>query len=179
MASAFTHAIAAVTIGKSCFPARQSYKLWLLGIFCAVVPDADALGFYLGVPYDSIWGHRGITHSILFALLLSLAVMLLFYRALPAFQRPWWIFASYFFLSTVSHPLFDACTNGGLGVAFFSPFIASRYFFPFHPIQVSPIGVGAFFSEWGLQVLASELQWVWLPCLILIFALSMRNKRAQ
>jgi inner membrane protein len=63
MASAFAHAIASVAIGKASFIQRVDWKFWLLGIFCAVVPDADALGYKLGVPYESVWGHRGITHS--------------------------------------------------------------------------------------------------------------------
>jgi inner membrane protein len=58
-------------------------------------------------------------------------------------------------------------TNGGLGVAFFAPFQNDRYFFPWRPIQVSPIGVASFFSEWGLRVVRSELQWVWLPSAII------------
>jgi inner membrane protein len=45
----------------------------------------------------------------------------------------------------------------------FAPFSNERYFFPWRPIEVSPIGVGSFFSEWGLRVIGSELRWVWLP----------------
>ena len=37
----------------------------------------------------------------------------------------------YLFLSTASHGVLDALTDGGLGVAFFSPFDQTRYFFPF------------------------------------------------
>jgi inner membrane protein len=58
-------------------------------------------------------------------------------------------------------------TNGGLGVALFWPFSSGRIFLPFRPIQVSPIGVGNFFSEWGLWVIASELVWVLIPALII------------
>lgn len=58
---------------------------------------------------------------------------------------------------------YDAMTTGGLGVAFFAPFSAERFFFPFRPILVSPISVRRFFTERGLQIVASELLWVWLP----------------
>jgi inner membrane protein len=54
-------------------------------------------------------------------------------------------------------------TDGGLGVAFFSPLGNQRHFLPWTPIRVSPIGVGRFFSERGLAVLQSELLWIWLP----------------
>lgn len=67
------------------------------------------------------------------------------------------------------HGFFDAMTNGGLGVAFFAPFDNTRYFLPWQPIQVSPIGVANFFSEWGLSVIISEFLWIWLPALVLAF----------
>jgi inner membrane protein len=71
------------------------------------------------------------------------------------------------FVSCASHAFLDAMTNGGLGVALFWPFSLERIFLPFRPIQVSPIGVGSFFTEWGLRVIASELVWVLLPALAL------------
>jgi len=80
--------------------------------------------------------------------------------------------AFYFFVVTLSHPLLDACTTGGLGVAFFSPFSNHRYFFPFHPIKVSPIAVNSFFSDWGLRVLLSEALWIGLPTLIVVLIAS-------
>ncbi|MFM7851766.1 MAG: metal-dependent hydrolase, partial [Flammeovirgaceae bacterium] len=67
------------------------------------------------------------------------------------------------FLSCFSHALLDALTNGGFGVALYWPFSHERIFSDFRPIQVSPIGVGQFFTEKGLKVIASELQWVILP----------------
>ena len=44
---------------------------------------------------------------------------------------------AFLFLCTMSHALLDALTDGGLGVAFFSPFSNERYFFPWTPIRVS------------------------------------------
>ena len=74
---------------------------------------------------------------------------------------------SYYFLTTISHGLLDALTNGGNGIAFFAPFSAERYFFPWKLIQVSPLGIRNFFSEWGLEVLQSELYFIAIPSLIL------------
>lgn len=48
-------------------------------------------------------------------------------------------------------------------MAFFSPFDTTRYFFTMRPVAVSPIGVSEFFTEYGLQVLVSEAEWIWLP----------------
>lgn len=61
-------------------------------------------------------------------------------------------------------------TDGGLGVAFFSPFDDTRYFLPWTPIRVSPIGMERFFSGRGLAVLQSELLWIWLPAAVLAVA---------
>jgi inner membrane protein len=75
--------------------------------------------------------------------------------------------SGYFFLITISHGCLDALTDGGLGVAFFAPLDQTRYFFPWRPIEVSPIGLD-FFSARGLTVIESELLWIWIPALTII-----------
>ena len=67
-------------------------------------------------------------------------------------------------------------TSGGLGVAFFSPWDNTRYFLPWRPIVVSPIGIENFFSEWGWNVIQSELIWIGLPCLALILLTTFINR---
>jgi inner membrane protein len=78
-----------------------------------------------------------------------------------------WLAFVLIFAAVASHIALDAATNGGLGVAAFWPLSNERYFFPWRPIQVSPLSLHAFFSERGLNVLRSEFFWVWLPCLSL------------
>jgi inner membrane protein len=178
MASAFSHAFASVAIGSVVLaiaapsPTESnrlgSWKFWSLAAFCAAIPDIDAIGYWMGVPYDSLWGHRGITHSFFVAFLLPALVMYLFYRYEKPFSRLWWLLYITFFLSTASHSLLDACTTGGLGVAFFAPFWDERYFFPWKVIRVSPISITRFFSEKGLKVLESEFFWIWIPSLVII-----------
>jgi Transposase, Mutator family/LexA-binding, inner membrane-associated putative hydrolase len=104
-------------------------RVWGLGVFCSVIPDLDVIGFRFGIHYGDFWGHRGFTHSLLFAALLASAVMLgAFRHASPGLGRlPMWI---YFFLATASHGFLDAMTDGGLGVAFFSPFDPMRRVIP-------------------------------------------------
>jgi inner membrane protein len=46
----------------------------------AVLPDADVLGLRLGVAHGSLFGHRGLTHSLLFAGIAALAAALWFRR---------------------------------------------------------------------------------------------------
>ncbi len=176
MASAFSHGVAALGIGACFYRSGTSNRVWAAGVFCSVIPDLDVIGFPFGIRYGDFWGHRGFTHSLLFAALLASIVMLTgFRRAAPGLsQLPMWI---YFFLATASHGLLDAMTDGGLGVAFFSPFDNHRYFLPWTPIRVSPIGVGRFFTDRGLVVLQSEFLWIWVPAALLAFSAWLIRRR--
>src|SRR6266550_1662110 len=163
MASALTHAFAAVALTRTLSRRKRDWRFWTLAVASSILPDADVAGFALGIEYGDLLGHRGLSHSLLFAALWSLLVVSCEYRKLIKFSRHWWSLVSLFFLVTVSHGILDALTNGGLGVAFFSPFDTMRYFLPWRPISVSPIGVGGFFSGRGAAVMMSEIIYVWLP----------------
>lgn len=161
MASAFSHALVALAMGKLSQSQRMDRRALTLGVLCAVLPDIDVVGFGYGVQYGDLWGHRGLTHSLAFAALLSALLVGLCYR-----REAGSVMAGmglYFFLCAASHGVLDAITDGGLGVAFFSPFDTTRYFFSIRPVVVSPIGVQEFFSDQALRVLASEVKWIWLP----------------
>jgi inner membrane protein len=177
MASVFSHAVAALGIGACFYRPGTPKRVWVIGALCSVVPDLDVIGFRFGIHYGDFWGHRGFTHSLVFAALLaSTAVLAAFRRGELGLGRfSLWV---YFFLATASHGLLDAMTDGGLGVAFFSPFNNSRYFFPWTPIRVSPIGVLRFFSPRGLEVVRSELLWIWLPAGLLLVSAWLIRRRA-
>src|SRR4051812_6334120 len=164
MPTIFTHAVSAVALA-SAFPDRVvPHRLVVLGAICAIAPDVDVISFRIGVRYEDLWGHRGLTHSLAFAFAFAfLAVIRVMPIVIGTARRV--LLGFYLFMCTASHGLLDALTNGGLGVAFFSPFDPTRYFFPFRPIAVSPIGAG-FFSERGFSVLWCEIVWVWMPCLL-------------
>lgn len=166
MASALSHAVVALSIGTCFYQPCIPKRVWVIGAVCSVLPDLDVIGFRFGIRYGDFWGHRGFTHSLTFAALLAAAVVIFgFRRGVPGLsQFSMW---AYFFLATASHGLLDAMTDGGLGVAFFAPFDNRRYFLPWTPIRVSPIGLRSFFTRRGLAVLPSELLWVWLPAALL------------
>ena len=165
MASVISHAAAAMAVAYAAAPPGAPGRYWAGAVVCAVVPDVDAIGFRLGIPYAGVFGHRGITHSILFAALAAgvAAAIVLPLAAPPVRNRV----VLGIFLAAVSHGLLDAATNGGLGVAFFSPFSNARYFLPFRPIEVSPIGIRSFFSARGVAVLRSEAVWIGIPSAVL------------
>jgi inner membrane protein len=162
MASAFSHAIVAASIGTAVCRPGGSIRFLALGALFSVVPDIDVVGFGVGIPYSDLLAHCGLTHSLAFAAVMARMGWFLCARRSAA-QPGRWTVRWYLFLATASHGLLDAMTDGGLGVAFFSPLSNARYFLPWRPIVVSPIGVTAFSSERGLNVLRSEFKWIWLP----------------
>lgn len=118
----------------------------------SLLPDADVIGFKLGIKYGDAWGHRGASHSIAFALVIA---------ALLAFVAPYFrrhSVRTFVFAAVViaSHPLLDTLTDGGLGCALWWPFEHHRHFAPWRPIPVAPIGA-RFFSNTGFQVALVEL----------------------
>jgi inner membrane protein len=175
MPTVMSHAVAAAALYTG-FPKQAiPRKVMLLGIACSMAPDIDVIGPRFGLQPGDLLDHRGITHSIIFAAALaSIAFVAVRSSLTPAAKRS--LALIYLFLATVSHGLLDAMTDRtGLGIPFFWPLDSTRYFFPFTPIAMSPIGTH-FFSERGLAVLLSEFQWVWIPSLVFaVAAISCRH----
>lgn len=138
-----------------------SNRLLIVACIASMLPDLDVISFKLGIPYSSEYGHRGFTHSITFSIFIGV-IGLFFSQSLKSSKLTVFFLLTF---ATLSHAILDAMTNGGLGVAFFWPVTDARYFMPWQPIQVSPIGIKNFISERGLMVLQSEFVWVWLPAM--------------
>lgn len=176
MASLLSHP--AVCLALVALAERRSISpgLFVAGVVGSMLPDADVIGYWLGVPYAHPLGHRGFSHSIAAAALFGL-LMVALRRPLRASAGAAFFFA---FLAMLSHGLLDAMTTGGLGVEFFWPVDTGRYFLPLRPIEVSPIRVASFLSSRGLRVLRSELLFIWLPCLSLfLFSLIVRRMEGR
>jgi inner membrane protein len=130
----------------------------------ALLPDLDVAGVALGLADHGIYGHRGYSHSLLFAGVVALAAGLVARRwgTRPAFTG---LLA---FVAIVSHGLLDAMTYRTRGIPFFWPISELRVTFPWRPIPPAPRG-GELFSARGLQVLAIELIY-FAPVVLLTFA---------
>jgi inner membrane protein len=165
LATALTHSVLGLIVAKTAAARRPGPRFLLISAACSTLPDLDTWLMRAGVPSSSMLGHRGFLHSPFFALMLSLLVMLIFFRKGRLFSARSLLLTLYFFLLTASHGLIDAMTDGGAGVAFLAPFSNDRYFLPWRPIQVAPLGLGIF-SARGQQVLADELAWIILPALL-------------
>ena len=140
MCSVLTHPVVPIALAAILPHDTRSPTLVLVGAACAVIPDLDVIGIKFGVGSHPLLGHRGLTHSIVFAAVLG---VLLTYTLFRNSLTPSWVVFLFVFFSTLSHPLLDMLTNGGRGVALFAPFSNTRYFFPWRPIEVSPTLIGS------------------------------------
>jgi inner membrane protein len=166
MPTTLTHTLVGVGLAEVFASGPMPLSFYGLSAVLSLLPDLDVVSFRFGIPYHSRFGHRGFSHSLCCAVLISLIVGVL---GASYFAVPWWQLAGFSLVVVVVHSLLDALTNGGGGIAFFSPFDDGRYFFPWQPVQVSPIGL-AVFSRWGLRALVSEMMWIWLPLTVLVCA---------
>ena len=179
MASAFSHAVVASSLGAAGAPAdRMPPRYWVTVAILGALPDLDVVIYPLGLNAPHVLGHRGITHSLAFAAVFAALLVRLMFREQRwrgAWMRLWVVF----FASLASHGVLDAITNGGQGIAFFAPFSAARWHFPWQPILVSPIGVFAFFSSYGLEVLRNEIVWLWFPSVVVALAARVLRRRSR
>jgi len=172
-----THSVVAACAVHSFESKKETLKFWILSIACSSLPDLDVIGYrWLYIPSYEFFGHRGFFHSPSFAALLSILIVCIFYCQEGLFSKAWWKYALYFFVLTASHGLLDALTNGGNGIALLSPLTNERYFFPWTPIEVSPLGIKGLLSQRGLTVLTSELLWIGVPSILAIILMRLKRK---
>src|SRR3954467_6741786 len=77
----------------------------------SMLPDADVIAFRFGIPYEHPWGHRGATHSFVFALFIALAAA----GVARALNLPVLRTALFAGVTVATHGLLDTLTDGGLG----------------------------------------------------------------
>ena len=164
MATIISHPAAALAIFPWFKPIRKTKYILLTGMVLTALPDLDVIGLRLGIPYGDLLGHRGLTHSIFFAMAFCALVTMAFNARQKIAAFPVWLYLT---LSMASHGALDAMTTGGLGVAFFAPFSNERYFFLWRPIKVSTLNMAHFFQGQGIGVLKSELLFIWPPAIAL------------
>ena len=159
MCTDYTHAVVGLGLARLYAVRPMPWAFWGLAAILPIIPDLDVFSM---AAYNAPLGHRGITHSLIFALLLGVIAAGLVFRY---FRATWWSLAVLFFLIIASHGLLDALTRGGEGVLFFWP-IGGRYG-NWGPIPVSDIALELPDPRYSLAV-RSELLWVWLPTSLVI-----------
>ncbi|RKH98493.1 metal-dependent hydrolase [Corallococcus sp. AB030] len=149
-------------------PWRRRVAVMAFLSLLALLPDADVVAFALRIPYAATWGHRGASHSFVFAAGVALAVAALARWKGESATR-WGLLT---LAAVASHGILDTLTDGGLGAALFWPFSNARVFAPVRPLPVAPIGAGML-SARGLYVSGVEFL-VFLPAWL--YALWPRKK---
>lgn len=172
MPTIFSHIAVPLALRLGLGKSIVSAQLLAAGLTVSILPDADVLAFRLGIAYADSFGHRGASHSLAFAILMGL-VASMFATHLRVTRS---VAFAYVALSTASHGFLDMLTNGGLGVALLWPASSERYFFPWQVIEVSPLSIRRFVGPRGLEVLQSELVWVWLPSIVIGLSLLAARK---
>lgn len=135
----------------------------ILLVTLSFLPDADVLAFRLGIPYGAPFGHRGAVHSLAFAAIVGLALA----AAAKALRMPAVVVGVVGALVVATHGLLDTLTDGGKGIALLWPFTNERFFAPWRPIPVAPIG-SRILSGAGLELMAWEVL-LFLPFFVVGF----------
>ncbi len=165
MPTVITHAAVPLCIGLGLGSKVIPPRLLFAGIILAMLPDADVLSFKFGVAYGNVFGHRGFTHSLVFAFVVPLLCVLIGRRWFRAGLIRCWLFLT---VSLLSHSLLDSVTTGGKGVGWLWPWSDERFFAPWQVIKVAPFALSRYTTPYGHQVIISELMWVWLPGMVLM-----------
>jgi membrane-bound metal-dependent hydrolase YbcI (DUF457 family) len=164
------HALAATlatsTAGGERVPRRG--LLVSLAIVVALLPDLD-VAIFLALRPAGMVPHRGVSHTLLFALASATVMTLLASRWLGGPSvRLWCVFL----LAAASHPLLDYLMGAGPAVPFFAPVWDRGYLFPRPMLPIAYYGKAtrAFAdpSFWALNALAAGLEVVTLGPLVLL-----------
>lgn len=140
---------------------RAPRRLALAAAIVALAPDLDVAGRAFAIPHQALLGHRGISHSLLFALLLALLAWTAIAR-----ERPRWSLA-FLFAAAASHGLADMYTRGSKGIMLWWPLGEARYEWQFQPVEASGIFARSITGGSLPAILLAELLWLVLPAFLL------------
>lgn len=171
MATLYTHAVAGLGLAKVCAGRPMPWSYWTLATILPLLPDLDV---FSTATYGSPLGHRGVTHSLLFALVIGLVAASFLSRP---FRGQWWWLAVLFSAIVASHGLLDAMTRGGGNIPFFWPL--GGWYGNWGPLRVSDIAFDLPDPR-SSRAIRSELLWVWLPTIVLVvFSVAYRRVRRR
>jgi inner membrane protein len=159
MATDYSHAVVGLGLARLYATKPMPWAYWGLAAILPIVPDFDA---FSSAAYGTWLGHRGFTHSLVFALLLGMAAAGILFRY---FRVNWWSLSALIFAMIASHGLLDALTRGGESVPFFRP-LGGRYG-NWGLIPVSDIALELPDPRYS-RAIRGELLWVWLPTGLLV-----------
>ncbi|WP_157740741.1 metal-dependent hydrolase [Mucilaginibacter xinganensis] len=120
-----THLTLGACVGEIILGKKMGKKALLWGAFAQSLPDIDT---FFSPFYPVIQGfliHRGITHSLLFAILAGVLLSLLAYKIHRRSNIPLQVFLFFFCFQLTLHDLLDTCNSYGTGLL--EPFSHHRF----------------------------------------------------
>jgi inner membrane protein len=145
-----THVALGAVIGDALFGKKLGKKAMVIGAAAQSIPDIDFVNGIWLRPVDDLLAHRGFTHSILFALLMSALIGWIAFRLNRRQSLPLVSWMFFIGLEMSVHLLLDCFNCYGTGL--FEPFSHERF-------SVNAIYVAdPFFSIWP-----------GIACIVLIF----------
>ena len=161
-----THALLPVAVGLAIAKRPVPWKLIAAASIAAAAPDLDGIFNHLWhLPANSIFAHRGATHS-LFAALIAGLLAALFHRCFGVGRLTAGVVIA---AAMASHGLLDMMTDGGRPVAYLWPLSSKRLFADWRPIHSAPVHMAHIFSE-ALARLRSEMFQLILPMFMIALA---------
>jgi inner membrane protein len=131
-----THALLPIAAAVAVAGRPVPWRLVAIAAVAAAAPDVDGLfKHFLGVPPNSIYGHRGAAHSLFVALAAGLLATF-FHRRLGVRPLTAGVVVA---AAMASHGLLDMMTDSGLGVAYLWPVSSNRLFADWRWIHSSPV----------------------------------------
>ncbi|MDI1355163.1 MAG: metal-dependent hydrolase [bacterium] len=122
-----THTVLGACLGEVVAGKKLGKKAMLIGALVNNLPDIDMVANFWSSPAQGLLTHRGITHSILFAVVMTPLLILLFKKTLkedPLSFTRWLVLVGH---GLFLHILMDAFTTYGTG--WFEPFDHTRVSF--------------------------------------------------
>ena len=148
----------------------HTQRFILLSVLCQWLPDIDTLSYLFPIDQQYALGHRGFTHSGIFALALAFAVMMNFLSLTPT-HPPSVVGAFYLVFShdTLPRAFLTPWLSPPLVSPFFWPFTAERYLFSWQPLMNIPIQFSELFglAFWHAQWIECQFFGFLLTCLYL------------
>ena len=108
-----TQVVLGASVGELILGKKLGNKALLWGAIAGTIPDLDVLASPFMDMVGELTFHRSITHSFLFAVIVSPLLGLLLARLYKKDNASWQEWGWLFFWGFVTHALLDSCTTWG------------------------------------------------------------------
>ena len=122
-----THLALGAVIGEAIAGKKIGKKAMVLGAATQFFPDIDVVAALWLSPADNLVAHRGLTHSLFFAIIASLLFAVLAYKFFRKIHATYAFWLLFFGTQLVIHIFVD--TFNAYGIGLWEPLRSTRYSF--------------------------------------------------